>query len=162
MSSPVLAHGQTSVPELNDLIRDQTSVLGKLVAIRTFRDFRLQAAGNGSGNLAMEWATRRLHQEILNSWLNLSLPEQKRDVAAYLLQINEEPASLASLVAKAEELMPEGSIPAQLDQFAHNLATVYGLLTHEWHREPANRIWPIAPKDREKPVDPSAANVIAA
>jgi hypothetical protein len=162
MSSPVLAHGQTFVPELNDLVRNQTSALGRLVAICTFRDFRLMGSANESGSQAIEWATRRLHQEILNSWLSLSLLEQKCDVAGYLMQINEDPASLVSLVARAEELMPEGSIRAQQDQFAHSLATVYALLTQEWNREPANRVWPIAAKNREESVVPPATNVIAA
>lgn len=67
-------------------------------------------------------SARRLHQRILDGWLKLSLLEQKREVAACLVDIDAEPASLASLVARAQELTPESATRAQLDLFVHHLA----------------------------------------
>src|ERR1035441_1604926 len=113
MSSPILALGQTSAPELNDLIVNQTSVFGQLVAMCTFRDFRPLGMAKQTGSPAIESAARRLHQEILDGWLNLSVPEQKRDVAAYLVRIGADPAALAGLVSRAQELTPEGAMPEQ-------------------------------------------------
>ncbi|MGP8247255.1 MAG: hypothetical protein ACLQVN_22420 [Bryobacteraceae bacterium] len=162
MSSPILAPGQTSAPELNDLIVNQTSVFGQLVAMCTFRDFRPLGMAKQTGGAAIEPAARRLHQEILDGWLNLSLPEQKRDLTTYLACIGADPAALAGLVARAQELTPEGSMPEQRDLFVHNLAIVYLMLAHEWNPEPAARVRPITAKNAEEPAGPPAKNVIAA
>ena len=66
MSSRSLALGQISAPEWNDLIVNQTSVFGQLVAMCTFRDLRPSGMARQSGSEAIESAARRLHQHILN------------------------------------------------------------------------------------------------
>jgi hypothetical protein len=163
MSLPRSVLAQTGEPELNDLIANQASVLGQLVAMSTFRDFRpLSTTANQAGRSGMESAARRLHQGILDGWLNLSMLEQKRDVAAYLSEIGSDPAALAGLVARAPELTPEGSMPAQRDLFIHELAIIYLMLAHEWNSEPANRVRPIAAKGAEQSADPPPKEVIAA
>ncbi|MGA1997181.1 MAG: hypothetical protein ABSH45_15500 [Bryobacteraceae bacterium] len=164
MSSPVLARAQTGAPEveLNDLIVSQNSVFGQLVAMCTFRDFHPLAVATATGSSAIESAALRLHQQILDGWLKLSLLEQKRDVATYLSHIDADPAALASLVARAQDLTPEGSTRAQRDLLVHNLAIVSLVLAHEWNAEQANRVRPIAASDAEESVAPPAKNVMAA
>jgi hypothetical protein len=162
MSSSVLALGQTGAPEVNDLIANQNSVFGQLIALRTFRDFRPLGAATETGRSVVESAAQRLHQQILDGWLKLSLLEQKRDVAAYLSHIGEEPVALSSLVARAQELTPESATRTQLDLFVHNLAIVYLVLAHEWNAGQAKRVRPIAAQGAEEPDDPPARKVMAA
>jgi hypothetical protein len=157
MSSPVLALGQTGAPEVNDLIANQNSVFGQLVALRTFRDFHPLGAAAETGRSAVESAARRLHQQILDGLL-----EQKRDVAAYLSHIGEEPVALSSLVARAQELTPESATRTQLDLFVHNLAIVYLVLAHEWNAGQAKRVRPIAAQGAEEPTASPAQKVMAA
>ena len=125
-------------------------------------DFHPLGVATATGISAIELAARRLHRQVLDGWLNLSLLEQKRDVAAYLSHIGAAPAALASLVARAQELMPEGSMRAEQDLFVHNLAIVYLVLAHEWNAEQSNRVRTIGAKDSGESVVPPAGNVMAA
>jgi hypothetical protein len=161
--SPTISGAEASgAPELAALIAGQTSQFGQLVALCTFRDFNPLGLATRSGGSAMEPWARRLHEQILDRWLSLPLAQQKRDVAAYLARIGAEPAALGVLVARAEDLTPEGSMPVQRDLFAQNLAIVYLMLMHEWDDGPANRVYPFARKETEGPTDALAKNVIAA
>jgi hypothetical protein len=117
--------------QLDDLVRGDSSVFGRLVAICSLRN--LNSPGR-PGPVAAPWveqAVRRLHQRFFALWLCLTLEEQKADLATYLWRIGAGPDTVAELVAGSMALAPEGSMDAERGLFAQTLAVLYTLFFRE-------------------------------
>lgn len=120
--------------QLDDLVRGDSSVFGRLVAICSLRDLNPRARLDSVAAPWIEQAVRRLHKRFFTLWLRLTLEEQIADLATYLWRIGAGPHAVAELVAGSMELAPEGSMDDERGLFAQSLAVLYALFFREADR----------------------------
>jgi len=116
--------------QLDDLVRGESSVFGRLVAICSLRDLTPSRPGSEAAPWIQQ-AVRRLHQRFFALWLHLSLEEQTADLTTYLWRIGAGPEAVAELVADSMALAPEESMEAERGLFAHSLTVLYTLFFRE-------------------------------
>lgn len=117
---------------LDELSR-HPSLLGRLVAIASFRD---ESAGTYHHRLAaqfgpeeMDRLLRRLHQEALVAWLSLPLRQQQADVTIYLGALGIK-AEWFDFRKMGKSCLPETATLPERDLFLLDLDLIQGLLRY--------------------------------
>jgi len=128
---------ETRGEELRELVCGNPSIFGRLVAVSTLREISPGGLAARFAPSDIQQALGVLHRDIFVAWLNLSLKQQKADLAIYLARIGERPSALAGLLARIQSLIPLDSGDAERRLFMEDMAVAYALFCPEWSREPA-------------------------
>jgi hypothetical protein len=128
---------ETRSDELRDLVCGNPSLFGRLVAVSTLRDISPEGLTARYAPSEIQQTLRELHLDIFVSWLNLSLKQQKADLAIYLARIGARPIALSGLLARIQTLVPPDADQSQRNLFLEDMAVAYALFCPEWDREPA-------------------------
>jgi len=113
--------------QLDDLVRGESSVLGRLVAICEMRDLEPLSARDACAAPWVQQAVRRLHHQFFARWLRMTMQEQIADLTTYLWRIGAGPDAVAKLADDSMALAPEESMDDERGLFAESLTVLYTL-----------------------------------
>ncbi|HEY1241373.1 MAG TPA: hypothetical protein VGF16_12500 [Bryobacteraceae bacterium] len=129
--------GLRSEPEPREALLDELSrnpsLLGRLVAIASFRD---DHTGMYSHRLAAQFGAdetdrllRRLHHEVFVAWLSLPLRQQQADVSVYLSALGIK-AEWFDFRKMGKSCLPQTATLPERDLFLLDLDLIQGLLRY--------------------------------
>jgi len=127
----------TRTEALRDLVCVCPSIFGRLVSVATLREINPSGLVGLGSPCSLQENVAGLHQDLFSSWLNMSLKQQKADMAIYLARIGTRPIALSSLLARIQTLIPAEALDTERHLFLEDMALVYTMLCPEWEKEPA-------------------------